>query len=331
MQGIPMDYTPRTQLLDAFPHSRARTIADAREEIGRTFSPHRLDLLDRGEALEVRHNQVRLRQLSLNTLTYGASVLIDPGQRGDFYMVQLPLAGHARLVSGHEEAEVNRDVLSVLQPRARCRMYWGENCSMILVKVPREAVERRASEWGLPAKRHVPLCRSRREPAIGAWWQAAVDLTVNFDRHGTEWLRHRGACDAMEEFLLSTFTSMLSEPAAQPAAGRSVDRSVRRAKEYIHGHLDRALTLDEIARHASCSPRTLEAAFKRSGEPSPLSYARGLRLTGVHRALCDAADEGRRVSITEVAMAHGFMHLGRFAAQYRAQFGCPPSQTLRLH
>ena len=40
------------------------------------------------------------------------------------------------------------------------------------------------------------------------------------------------------------------------------------------------------------------------------------------------ADSVRALVSTDVALAHGFVHLGRFSAQYRAQFGCLPSQTL---
>ena len=105
-------------------------------------------------------------------------------------------------------------------------------------------------------------------------------------------------------------------------------RSLRRAKDYIHAHLDRPLSLAEIARQACVSPRTLELVFKRHGEASPLAYARRQRLQAAHAALRAVAREGRSASVTDVALAHGFVHMGRFSAQYRAQFGCLPSQTL---
>jgi AraC-like DNA-binding protein len=204
--------TSQVQLLDAFPLSRARTVAEASERIGRTFSPHRLELRGCGDAraLDVHHNQVRMRSVTINTLRYGTDVFIDPGERGDFYMVQLPLSGKSLLLNGRDETGLDPEVLSVLQPRARCRMLWGRDCSMILVQVPADA---------------------------------------------------------------------------------------------------------------------LEVAFKRGGE----LYARKQRMTSVHRALHAAAREGRGVSITDIAMAHGFMHLSRFASQYREQVGCAPSETLRLH
>lgn len=97
----------------------------------------------------------------------------------------------------------------------------------------------------------------------------------------------------------------------------------------IHANLDRPLLLTEIARNACVSPRTLELVFKRNSEPSPIVYARRLRLQAAHAALLRAAREGRMMGVTDVALTYGFLHMGRFSAQYRSLFGCLPSETLK--
>lgn len=322
-----------SRLLDAYPLIRARTVKDATERIGRIFSPHRLEVVGDDDRLDVYHNQLRMRDLSINLLTYGADVVIDPGERGDFYLVQLPLSGAAVIQSESRQVQVDTQVLSVLQPRTRSRMQWSADCAMLLLQVPRAVVEHRTSQArrGAPAPR-IALARPRHDPAVAAWWQAVLDLTSNLDRFGDHWLRHPAACAAMEEFLLSAFTSMLcEEPAAEQVRDRGDERYLRRAKEYIQAHLDRALTVCEIARHACVSPRTLEAAFKRQGEVSPLAYARRQRLGAVHERLRAAARQGEVVNVTEVAMNFGFVHMSRFAAQYRELYGCSPSETLRPH
>jgi len=33
--------------------------------------------------------------------------------------------------------------------------------------------------------------------------------------------------------------------------------------------------------------------------------------------------------VTDVALEHGFVHMGRFAGYYKQRFGCSPSATLR--
>ncbi|MBS0318518.1 MAG: helix-turn-helix transcriptional regulator, partial [Proteobacteria bacterium] len=128
---------------------------------------------------------------------------------------------------------------------------------------------------------------------------------------------------------MTAVSYLVAEPCVQAASAPVEARSLRRAKEYIHAHLDRPLLLAEIARHACVSPRTLELVFKRHGEPSPLAYARRQRLYAAHAALRQATRDGRAQAVTDVALTYGFVHMGRFSAQYRTQFGCLPSETLK--
>ena len=318
----------RAGLLDAFPLIRSRSAEEARQRVGHVFSPHRLELPGDTRGLDVRHNRVMLGQASLNVLHYGAEVLIDPGERGDFYLVQLPLAGRARVSCEGADVEVDAAAISVLRPRTRSHMRWSADCTMLLLQAPSQRVhellgiaEARPS-W-LPARR-------RQEPEVAAWCQAVLDLSRNIDRFGTQWCAHPAALAAIETFLLTAFAGWLCAPdrSDRALAAPTEARSLRRAKDYIHAHLDRPLTLADMARQACVSPRTLEGVFKRHGELSPLAYARRQRLQAAHAALQRAAWDGRGQSVTDVALAHGFVHMGRFSAQYRAQFGCLPSQTL---
>jgi AraC-like DNA-binding protein len=327
-----MNLSAHPQLLDTFPLVRSHDLAEASAAIGRVFSPHRLELKDRAGRLDVSHNQVRLRDVSLNVLRYGADVVIDPGERGDFYMVQLPLSGGAQVSCGGEEVFADANVLSVLQPQSRSRMVWTSDCRMILIQVPRKVVHERALALGISKAPRIALAHSRQSPEVAAWWQTVLDLTRNIDQFGQQWLRHPAAYAAMEEFLLSAFTTLLCEREDDPRfSERCGERSFRKAKEYIHSNLDRALSSAEIAAHICVSPRTLETVFKRFGEVSPLAYSRRSRLQAAHEALRAARLEGRILNVTEVALAYGFVHMSRFAAQYRAMFGCSPSETVRLH
>ncbi|MGJ7575061.1 AraC family transcriptional regulator [Variovorax sp. RB2P76] len=319
------------QLLDSFPLLRSRNLEEANESIGRAFSPHSLKLFNSGQ-LNVEHNQVCLRHLSLNVLHYGADVVIDQSERGDFYMVQLPQAGRAKLFSGGETGQVDTGMLSVLQPQVQSRMVWSSDCTMILLQVPCQVVRQRAIELGAGPEPRFSLTYSLKTPSVAAWVQAVTDLTTNIDRFGSQWLRHPAAYAAMEDFLLCAFIDLLCERGNEDRrADRGDERCLRRAKEYVHAHVDRALTSTEIARYACVCPRTLEAVFKRFGELSPMAYAREVRLQAAHETLRVARHEGRTPNVTEVAFAYGFLHMSRFAAQYRKKFGCSPSQTLKPH
>ena len=125
----------------------------------------------------------------------------------------------------------------------------------------------------------------------------------------------------------------LLRPEREGAPERSANppgvRHLQRALDYIEAHAHESLSLDRIAAAACVSPRTLELAFRRRYEQSPLAYARGIRLQRVHAALQGACAEGRPASVTDIALQHGFVHMGRFSAYYRRRFGCAPSATLR--
>ena len=317
-------------LLDNYPLTRSRSAEEARHLIGRALSPHRLDVRGGGSGFEARHNQIRLGQVSLNVLSYGAEVDIDPGERGDFYLIQLPLQGRARVRCDGQEAWVDPDMLSVLHPRAHTRMLWSGDCSMIMLQVPsavlRSRLPPRDHDTGVP---HFSFTQSRRDPAVAAWWQAVADMTRNLHSHGQQWLRHPAAYAALEGFLLTGLELLLPDhaPALEPGAGGG--RHVQRALDYMQAHADESLTLGRIAAAACVSPRTLETAFRRRYDQSPLGYARGLRLERVRSALQAAAADGRPACVTDIALQHGFIHMGRFAAYYKQRFGCAPSLTLR--
>lgn len=320
-------------LLDNYPLIRSRSADEARELVGRALSPHRLDVRGGGFDFEARHNQIRLGQVSLNVLSYGAEVEIDPGERGDFYLIQLPLQGRARVRCDGQEAWVDPGVLSVLHPHARTCMLWSGDCSMVMLQVPsavlRDRLPSQAQRAGAP---QFSLTQSRQNPAVAAWWQAVTDLTRNLHDHGAQWLRHPAAYAAMEAFLLTGLDLLLPDAASAadgPGLPTGGGRRLQRALDYIWANAHQSLTLTDIAAAACVSPRTLEAAFRRRFDQSPLAYTRGVRLDRVHQALRAAAAQGRPGSVTDIALQHGFVHMGRFSAYYRQRFGCAPSTTLR--
>jgi transcriptional regulator GlxA family with amidase domain len=58
-----------------------------------------------------------------------------------------------------------------------------------------------------------------------------------------------------------------------------------------------------------------------------MSYLREIRLQHARKDL--SAADPTETTVTEIATRWGFLHPGRFSAQYRERFGEPPSATLR--
>jgi transcriptional regulator GlxA family with amidase domain len=86
------------------------------------------------------------------------------------------------------------------------------------------------------------------------------------------------------------------------------------------------VTVSDVAAGLRVSVRALEAGFREWKQQTPTHFLRAVRLEAARAAL---SDPGESTSVTEVALANGFLHLPRFSAYYRAAFNEYPSETLR--
>ncbi|GAA0436914.1 hypothetical protein Acor_50430 [Acrocarpospora corrugata] len=120
----------------------------------------------------------------------------------------------------------------------------------------------------------------------------------------------------------SNYLERLTAP--RPAA---LPKVVRRAMEFIEGHAHLPLTTSGIAGAVAVSSRSLQEGFRAHCGLTPMAYLRQVRLARVHDELRTA--DPARTTVTTVAARWGFLHQGRFAAQYRERYGLPPSETLR--
>ena len=98
-----------------------------------------------------------------------------------------------------------------------------------------------------------------------------------------------------------------------------------RALAWLRRRLDEPVRLDALAEAAGVPPRTLETHFRTFLGTTPLGWVRKMRLRNARQSLL----ESDGATVTRIAMASGFNQLGRFAAQYRAEFGELPSETLQ--
>jgi len=102
---------------------------------------------------------------------------------------------------------------------------------------------------------------------------------------------------------------------------------LREAIGFIHDNARRDIGLTDIASALNVTPRSVQYAFRRHLNTTPLEYLRRVRLAHAHRDL-QAADPSRD-TVMDIAGRWGFSHAGRFSVMYRETFGNPPSKTLR--
>ena len=125
------------------------------------------------------------------------------------------------------------------------------------------------------------------------------------------------------DFLLD---SLLRAP---NATGHSQDSThahwalVQRCVALVNEAHDCTPTVTQLCTQTGVSRRTLQNAFQRVLDMSPLAYIKAVRLKQAREALKNAR------SVTEAATASGFWHFGHFSHDYQALFGERPSDTLR--
>ena len=114
----------------------------------------------------------------------------------------------------------------------------------------------------------------------------------------------------------------IPEPKSVPLAATT------RAMDYIQAHCTRPISLFDLSEHAGSSLRDLQRKFPARFGMTITEAIRRSRLTAVHERL---TQPGAGSSVTEIALACGFTHLGSFSRHYRDAFGEAPFETLRRY
>ncbi|WP_375157291.1 helix-turn-helix domain-containing protein [Bradyrhizobium sp. RDT46] len=156
-----------------------------------------------------------------------------------------------------------------------------------------------------------------------------VCVTLEIAAHDPDFLNEPMSLTAVEQSLLSTMEAALSSSAKDRPVSSTMD-GYRRIVSDMERLIRQDLTIwhktPELAEQVGVSVRTLQSATQAICGLSPHRYSRVLRLWSVRKQL---GDGGGHRSVKACALAHGFGHLGEFAASYKAAFGELPSETLR--
>ena len=303
-------------------------VDEAREVCARVFNPHELRVVGPGQRLRSRMDHIRLGGLSLNRLTWGASVSVDPDRLQDYYLISVPVRGRAGFELDGREVAVDAARPCIVNSAQRFRFTASADFDQIVLRFERAAIDAawQALAGSAPEQ---PIVFDPALPAAGAAWGAlapalallAASARGEFDAAALPHLHAR-----IEDQLLTTLLLCQAHgaPLHRPADARPA--YLRRAEAYLLERLREPVTLGEVARACGVARRTLQAAFAEARGMGPMQWLRERRLAAVHAALRRPAGE-QRPSVTATALAHGFAHLGDFARAYRQAYGETPRQT----
>src|SRR5258707_6937867 len=283
--------------------------------------------------IDLRVNCALLPGVSVGYLKYGPAAVAYAKAPGSDYLVTFPLQRR------FEASVANRSIVCkplcavVLSypPRPCEPIRSEEGCSRINVTINGEAMRRQLATL---------LGRPSVEPLIFA---PELALSQGYGRRLAWYLRLAIAdFDSADALPWDTRTTtqfeqvvltglLLSQPnnysaALEDTAKPAAPRDIKRAIDYLEGHLDLPVTVADLVVASQVPGRTLFQHFHDFKGTSPIRYLREARFERARLALLAAEPEE---SITAIAINLGFTHLGRFAVEYRRRFGERPSDALR--
>lgn len=304
-------------------------VQETRALVARVMKPHALNITGGRQRLHARMHHLAFGDVSISRLCYGAEVSIEPGELDDFFLVMMPLQGHAHVHSGFDSIESHADVASVVSAHLGTAMRWSADCDQLMVRIARPFLERMLTaqlgrELDAPLQFALGL-RWKEQPA----WQCLVRYLVDWAEQGGDVSEHKLLVGQMEQLVATSLLSCQSHNfSAEPLARRStvLPRHVRRVQEYLQAHAHENIRADALAEIAGVSLRSLYAGFQDFCGESPMHYLRNVRLARARGDLLAGPVSG---GVASVALRWGFAHMGRFSAEYKERFGESPSQTLR--
>lgn len=303
----------------------------AQAAVRERYFSHRVRLLGHPRKIGYRQRSASAGELAVDTLRYTAAIqkLIEPI---DYTLVAVFREGGVRFATAAEEVLTGPGD-AVVYPQGTPFTATFHHVDVLVARLPTQRVaEVAAAGTGIdPAE-----FRFDGMPPVSAamtqhWRRTMAYLHRLFE--GTEPavahpLLHANAVEVAATAALAAFpNTAMSVPYAR-GAGSVAPAAIRRATAYMEAHAGEPITPADIAAAARLGVRGLQLAFRRHVGTTPTAHLRRVRLEHAHREL-QAADPARGDTVAVIARRWGFGNPGRFATDYAAAYGLPPSRTLR--
>ena len=274
------------------------------------------------EHVRVDLHQVRLQRYSSN-LPWVAHTAIMKG-RAVFALRAEP--GPSLLRAGEEMQTTHIERLAdgqTIYTRASGAVAWGT------ISLPVDALAAiGAATAGRDLKPPVDVVTEKPPPAVMArlrWLHAAAGSLA---KEAPETIANPEAARGLEHELLQALVACLTQGKEEEdtVAKRRHARVMRHFHAAVTASGNRPVYVSDLCSAIGVSDRTLETCCREHLGMGPKRYLWLRRMQHVRRAL--ALADHKSATVTKIAAAHGFWHLGRFAVAYRSFYGELPSATL---
>lgn len=269
--------------------------------------------------------------LSIHRLHYGAPVRLELSSPEEHYILHLTLKGSvATCFDGKAEMVSSPGDFVVINPGKDFTQKWDADADQLMLRISAAAFGQ-ATGGGADDQRGRPVTFESRavslEKAPSLYGYIRM-LCEDFDSGDCMLARPSTDNSVVTSIASLMVHSLPNDRMKKPQSLQSpaVPYYVRRAVNFIQAHYEQDLTLARIAAASAVSVRALHRGFLKFRDQTPMEYLRSVRLDKARQKLRETHSTSSTVTI--VAEACGFRHLGRFSRVYAARFGELPSETV---
>ncbi|GAB5097729.1 AraC family transcriptional regulator [Caballeronia sp. HLA56] len=262
---------------------------------------------------------VKVGRLGLGAISFGVPMHVDVQSVDGYYLLMFCVSGHATVRTVDTTLNVDDTHAVLCAPGQPFDASLSADCEQFVLRIDSDAFNRASHGAGASLAPGLSI----DSPAFQGWMHQLRALTSS--RELLECVRANAQiARQMEGLLIDMLADALPYTAA--AHGAIAPAFLKRAEEFIRTHASDDLQLEDIANVAGVSPRTLRDRFQSVRGVSPMQFLRDVRMQQARDALLAAEPHAR---VSDIALACGFFHLGRFSIAYAKVFGELPSETLR--
>jgi AraC-like DNA-binding protein len=294
------------------------------------FAEHDVTYLRRQRRLDFRHREAKVGSVTVNSLQWGAGVMVTAPQLRDFYLLQFTLVGECELWQQTHHSVLPTRSVAIVNPGTPFRKAWMPGTRQLLLRIDRQVVEREFRAWTGGEACGIefdvsPISDMAEVSTLARYVQMVCDDLRNEASDLSRPLIADRVASGLVSILLASMPHNKTR-AIEAAGNATAPFFVRRVEQFIEEHARDTIALADLTGVAGVSTRALQMGFRRFRDTTPMAYLRAIRLELARVELAKAGPRG--ASVAAVANAVGFGHLGRFAHDYQARFGELPSHTL---
>lgn len=301
-------------------------LEEANKAVARVYCPHELVLKRTEKSLDAALELSGPIQQPVVRLQYGAAVSVDAGRFHRLFLIMMCTRGRGFVSQERQSCDWSAGTTLPVSAGLGTKFEFAREFAQTTVRLDVDLLERLCSRWlGRPLPQSV---RFELRPFSSEFQRTWTHVLALMESSETLALPPAAAA-SFEEFVLTLLLhghpNNFSDALREPGSLATTD-VIKRAARYMEDHAGEPITISDVAASVNVSVRSLQAGFQRCRNTTPTAYLRNIRLHHVRHELINATTA---ISVTDVALRWGFLHLGRFSQLYKSAFNENPCMTLR--